>query len=193
MTTSPSIASRRRRRACALLLWLAAASAVGSPLADTGPAAGLREIGHGHLSFLGFPIYAASLWSADGRWNGLQAGQPVALSLAYQRRFTRDELIRITTGELTRLGLADPQARLRWAAALGTCWRDVGPGDTLTAVVVPGLETRFYDEARLLGAIDDPAFGPAYLSIWLDPRSAVRDLRAQLLGQGPADRRESKR
>jgi hypothetical protein len=33
-----------------------------------------------------------------------------------------------------------------------------------------------------MGQVDDPAFGPAFLSIWLDSRSVVGDLRVQLLG-----------
>jgi hypothetical protein len=33
-----------------------------------------------------------------------------------------------------------------------------------------------------MGQVDDPAFGPSFLAIWLDPRSVVGDLRVQLLG-----------
>jgi hypothetical protein len=36
-----------------------------------------------------------------------------------------------------------------------------------------------------MGQVDDPAFGPAFLSIWLDPSSVVGDLRVQLLGIEP--------
>ena len=52
----------------------------------------------------------------------------------------------------------------------------------MTTVVEAGGATRFYDAERLLGRIDDPEFGPAFLAIWLDPRSIVRDLRVKLLG-----------
>jgi hypothetical protein len=145
---------------------------------------GLRQVGRGELRWLGFGIYEASLWSADGRYAGLDAGQPLALSLWYQRKFTRDELVKITAGEWDRLQLGTPDARARWSAELRRIWRDVRSGDNLTALVVPGRETRFYDATGLLGRIEDPAFGPAFLSIWLDSRSAVRDLRAQLLGDG---------
>jgi hypothetical protein len=185
MSSTPHRIGRNRGiGALALVLLATAAGASQTPASAVTPppASGLKEVGRGRLAWLGFHIYEASLWSTDGRFSGFEAGRPIALSLAYERGFSRDELIKITTGELARLGLADPAARLRWAAQLGSFWRDVGPGDQLTALVVPGGETRFYDGARLLGAIDDPAFGPAYLSIWLDPRSAVRDLRTQLLG-----------
>jgi hypothetical protein len=72
--------------------------------------------------------------------------------------------------------------RERWLASLRPLWSDVRPGDNVTTVVVPGQATRFYDERGLMGQIDDPEFGPAFLSIWLDSRSVVADLRVQLLG-----------
>jgi len=41
----------------------------------------------------------------------------------------------------------------------------------------------FYNQHRLLGAIDDPVFARAFFSIWLDPRTREPQLRARLLGQ----------
>jgi hypothetical protein len=145
---------------------------------------GLQQVGRGQLRWLGFGIYEASLWSPDGRFQGVSSPRPLALSLWYQRKFTRDELVKITTGEWERLQLGTPEARQRWTAELRRLWQDVGRGDNLTAVVVPGEGTRFYDARRPLGTVADPEFGPAFLAIWLDPRTAVRDLRAQLLGSG---------
>lgn len=156
-----------------------AASLPPPAVADAGE---LRPVGRGQLRWLGFRIYQASLWAPQGRFDGLPADGPLALSLWYQRAFTREELIGITAGEWERLSLGPPEARSRWASELRRMWSDVAAGDNLTAVVTPGGPTRFYDADRLLGSIDDPAFGPAYLSIWLDPRSAVSGLRTQLLG-----------
>jgi hypothetical protein len=161
-----------------------AASAALPPPAIAGGERALREVGRGQLRWLGFGIYEASLWTPDGRFDGFAAGEPVALSLWYQRKFTRDELLKITTGEWQRLNLATPAERARWEAQLRSMWRDVQRGENLTAVVVPGQGTRFYDATRELGVVQDEGFGPAFLSIWLDPRSAVRDLRVQLLGAG---------
>jgi hypothetical protein len=163
-----------------------AGAALPGPVARDGYA--LQEVGSGRLKWLGFGIYDASLWSSDGRYvprgpaRGFEPGRTLALSLWYQRKFTREALIDITTREWDRLQLGTPEDRTRWAEALRRTWRDVARGDNLTAVVVPGAETRFYDEDRLLGRIPDPAFGPAFLSIWLDERSAVADLREELLG-----------
>ncbi len=142
----------------------------------------LQRVGNGELSWLGRPIYQASLWTSAGRFTGFESGEPVALSLSYQRKFSRDELLRITSTAWRLLGSATPPQRDLWLASLGSFWSDVELGDNVTTVVVPGKATRFYDHRGFMGQIDDPAFGPAFLSIWLDSRSVVGDLRVQLLG-----------
>ena len=143
----------------------------------------LKQVGKGRLTWLGFGIYEAGLWTPDGRFEDFEPGQPVALSLSYQRGFSRAQLIEITTGEWSRLGLASEAQREAWSRMLEGLWKDVRKGDNMTAVVVPGSETRFYDATGLVGRVEDPAFGPAYLRIWLDQRSAVADLRVALLGE----------
>jgi hypothetical protein len=150
----------------------------------------LQRVGAGELRWLGRPIYQASLWTAAGHFTGYSPGEPVALSLSYQRKFSRDELLRITSTAWRLLGSTPPDQSESWLAALRTFWSDVGPGDNVTTVVVPGQATRFYDQRGYMGQIDDPEFGPAFLSIWLDSRSVVGDLRVQLLGlERTADRR----
>jgi hypothetical protein len=150
----------------------------------------LDRVGAGDLSWLGRPIYQASLWTFDGRFDGFESGRPVALSLWYQRDFSRAELLRITSTAWRLLGDQPAERRSGWLEALGGIWSDVGPGDNMTTVVVPGQPTRFYDQKGFRGQIDDPEFGPAFLSIWLDSRSVVGDLRVRLLGldQGVARR-----
>lgn len=141
----------------------------------------LRRVGAGDLSWLGRPVYAASLWTPAGRFDGYASGEPVVLSLWYQRSFSRGELVRITRTAWRLLDVAD-ERRGAWSRELQGLWNDVGPGDNLTAVVLPGRATRFYNQDKMLGEVSDPAFGPAFLSIWLDPRSVLPDLRARLLG-----------
>jgi len=166
------------------ILALAGTAAHGSSLPDPvarGPYSWQR-VGGGDLRWFGMPIYEASLWTADGRYLASDAGQPVALSLWYRRDFSREELLRITGAAWNLLGETPRQQQQDWLAALGRVWSDVARGHNLTAVVLPGRETLFYNHQRLLGRIDDPQFGPAFLAIWLHPRSVVADLRVQLLG-----------
>ena len=145
---------------------------------------GLQRVGAGELSWLGRPIYQASLWTHDGRYSGFVPGQPVALSLWYQREFSRDELLRITSTAWRLLGSVPAAQRERWLESLRGMWSGVEPGDNVTTVVVPGGATRFYSQRGQFGQVDDPAFGPAFLAIWLDDRTVVSDLRAELLGLG---------
>jgi len=168
-------------------LWLLAGGVVSAsnlpdPVVDNRYA--LRLVGAGELRWLGFRIYDASLWTSSGRHAGFTAEETVALSLWYRRSFTRDELLKITETAWRKLGHVDPAQRARWLAELRSFWTDVAPGQNVTTVVLPGGPTRFYDQRSRFGQVDDPAFGPAFLSIWLDPRSVVSDLRIRLLG-GP--------
>jgi hypothetical protein len=175
-------------RSITLVLAAAAALLAGQAWASNLPDAvlegnyGLQRVGAGELTWLGRPIYHASLWTPAGNFTGYEPGEPVALSLSYQRKFSRDELLRITSTAWRLLDATPYEQRAQWLALLRTLWSDVGPGDNVTTVVVPGQATHFYDHRGFMGKIDDPAFGPAFLSIWLDSRSVVGDLRVQLLG-----------
>jgi hypothetical protein len=176
----------RTARFVAIALVLAclgpAAAIASTGLPDPLPERGqLLKVGGGQLSWLGMDIYDASLWTDTGRYEGFADGRTVALSLWYQRSFTRDELLGITNTAWRRLGV-DQASRERWLAKLRDLWSDVQRGDNVTTVVESGGATRFYDESRYLGRVDDPTFGPAFLAIWLDARSVVRNLRVQLLG-----------
>jgi Chalcone isomerase-like len=168
--------------AAATALLVSSAGASNLPDAVLAGDYGLRRVGAGELSWLGRPIYRASLWTPAGDFTGYEPGEPVALSLSYQREFSRDELLRITSTAWRLLGSTPPAQRERWLAELRKFWSDVSPGDNVTTVVVPGEVTRFYGHRGFMGKIDDPAFGPAFLAIWLDSDSVVGDLRVQLLG-----------
>lgn len=170
--------------AALLALWLAGAPASASTLPEPVVEQGyeLRRVGAGELRWLGFPIYDASLWTSTGRYNGFGSDAAVALSLWYQRSFSRAELVRITEQAWKKLGQPAPEQRERWLAELRREWSDVAPGHNVTTVVMRNGPTRFYDQHGRFAQVDDPEFGPAFLSIWLDPRSVVSDLRLQLLG-----------
>lgn len=142
----------------------------------------LRPVGSGDLRWLGRSIYQASLWTTSGRYRGFVPGETVALSLDYQRAFSRDELVRITEIAWRRLGQVEADQRERWLAELRRTWSDVAPGQNVTTVVIPNGPTHFYDQQGRFGRVEDPAFGPAFLAIWLDPRSVVGELRLRLLG-----------
>ena len=190
----PARSSPATRPAVLLALWLAAACAAAAPLPPPVLEQGypLRKVGAGELRWLGFAIYEASLWTTTGRYSGFGPDETVALSLGYQRSFTRDELVRVTESAWKKLGQPEASQRDRWLAELRREWTDVAPGHNVTTVVLPGGPTRFYDQRGRFAEVDDPAFGPAFLAIWLDPRSVVGDLRIQLLGAHSAATRTAR-
>lgn len=140
-----------------------------------------KLIGGDELRLFGFRVYHASLWSPDGEY---RPSAPLAFNLLYRRGFSREELVEITDSAWQKLDTAD-KSRQQWSAQLNTIWQDVEEGDLLTTVVTPGGETRFHNATGLLGRIDDPAFGPTFLAIWLDPKTQLPDLRESLLGLEP--------
>lgn len=180
----PALTRSLSRPLVLLGLWLATAVASASTLPDSVIEQGypLRKVGAGELRWLGFPIYDASLWTSTGRYGGFGPGETVALSLWYQRSFSRDELLRITETAWKKLGQPGAAQRELWLAELRRQWTDVAPGHNVTTVVTPNGPTRFYDQRGRFAQVDDPAFGPAFLAIWLHPRSVVSDLRLELLG-----------
>lgn len=163
-------------------LWLAAlpATAAGEALA------GLAPVGAGALTWFGFEVYEARLHSASGRYRGLDT-EPVALEIVYRRDIASEALVDRTAEEWRRLGpaLGLPARHDGWLDAAAAIWPDVRAGDRIVTVVEPGGPTRFFGNDGLLGSIADPAFGPAFLAIWLHPDARIADLRADLLGESP--------
>lgn len=149
-----------------------------------------RQVGGGLLTWFGFEIYEASLWTTDGNFAGVEnLQQPTALSLWYRRGFSRERLIEITQNGWTEFKLATPLQQERWSAQLAKIWVDAEKGSNMTALVTPGGETRFYNAQRFLGSVADAAFGPAFLGIWLDEQThgtRLEDLRTALLGSSNA-------
>jgi hypothetical protein len=160
----------------------AAQSALPAPLIAEGFAA--QRVGAGLLEWFGLDIYEAALWTPDGTFADTYADEPVAFTLSYRRGFTRDRLIDITRTAWRELALANDEQQQRWSRQLAAIWVDVRKGSNMTTLVLPSGETRFYSADRMLGRIEDPAFGPAFLRIWLDARvadTALGSLRADLL------------
>ena len=169
-------------------LFLAAGLAVAFPTAaaDGGdPLADLTEVGRGELTWFGFSVYDAHLYTASGKFEGLQTA-PVALEIRYERNIESRQLVETTRKEWRRLAgaldLGDPARTDRWLEAVGRIWPDVGPGDRIVTVLGEDGITRFYGTQGYLGTVEDPDFGPALLGIWLHPETRVGDLRADLIG-----------
>lgn len=166
----------------AALVWVALAClgprAMAASWNDEVPEA--RVIGQGDMRWLGFRLYTAQLWSATPR----VGDEPFALVLNYHRRISREQLVDASIKEMQRVADTPPdeQGLGRWRDYMMQAFRDVGEGDQLIGVYLPGRGCRFYQRNALLATIDDAEFARAFFAIWLSPQARDPDLRRQLLG-----------
>ena len=146
----------------------------------------VAPVGSGVLSWFGIDVYEAFLFTESGRFEGLEDNGTVALELRYRRNIPASRLVERTRKEWNRLEgkteLPGPVVREGWLEQVSSFWPDIRPGDLIVTVVEPGGPARFYSAGAFIGEVADPAFGPAFLGIWLHPKSSRPDLRDQLVG-----------
>jgi hypothetical protein len=140
----------------------------------------LRPVGEGRLRWFGFHVYDARLWAEDGR---ADLANPLVLTIRYARPVAGAAIAERSHEEIVRLGFGTDRERSRWAERMRELFPDVRDGDELAGAYLPGRGARFYVNGRPLGDVPDPSFARAFFSIWLDPRTSAKDLRAQLLGE----------
>lgn len=163
--------------ACALLLAPPAPASVPEFVRRHVPEA--EVVGQGRLVFLLWEFYDATLYAPGGRWEG---DAPFALTLAYLREFTGEEIARASAREIGRLGSVAGERLASWRGRMERIFPDVGPGDRLTGVRDGAGRAVFYRGAEPIGTIDDPEFSRLFFGIWLDERTLASSLRADLLG-----------
>ena len=168
------------RYGVALIIAMIAVSPVPGAAAD--PATlGLQKLGEGRLTYFGISLYTASLWSESAVGAPDPAAEPVMLEINYERNISRDRIMKVTRKEWRRLKVANTAQQRVWLSDLEALLPDIKRGDVLSSLTIPGEETRFYYAGQEIGRIEDPAFGEAFLAIWLDPRTRAAKLREALL------------
>ena len=134
--------------------------------------------GLGRLNFWGFHVYDANLYRGAAK-----DSQEFALELKYQRSFSGEAIASRTAEEMKNLGVADAQAT-SWGKELASILPNVEPGQTIAAVYIPKQGTSFFYEGKRISQIQGADFAKAFFGIWLDSKTSVPKLRAELLGQG---------
>lgn len=168
---------------CALLLGIAAMPALVTselppPVKEKLP--GLAPLGGGTMTWLGFTVYDATLWSTARPFD---PARPFALDIRYRREISGERLVQTTLDEMRRLGEQDGARLERWREALQRIFPDVADGVRLVGVYLPGAGVSFWRGTESLGSVQDEAFARAFFGIWLDPRTRRPELRSALLGQ----------
>lgn len=134
--------------------------------------------GLGRLNFWGFHVYDANLYRG-----ATKDSQEFALELKYQKSFSGEAITNRTVDEMKNLGVTDAQA-VTWGKELATFFPNVEPGQTITAVYIPKQGTSFFHDGKKVSQIQGADFAKAFFGIWLDSKTSVPKLRADLLGQG---------
>lgn len=151
------------------------------PLPDelTAEPAAWRRLGGGEMRWLGLRIYEASLWAPQASWRD---DAPFALAIRYERAIPSSRLVQTSLDEMRRLGMADESRLEAWRAVLERAFPDVGRGDVIVGVNLPGAGVAFYLGDEPTGRITDESFARAFFAIWLDERTREPGLRTRLLG-----------
>lgn len=169
--------------AVAILAWTRPSQANTTRAANLPPAVvqngqPLHQIGKGSQSIFGLKVYHVTLWGVHERWS---PEEPHALDIESNRSVSSGQLVDAGAKEMTRLGVGTPQQREAWRADLQRLMPSVKSGDQLVVYCAPNHKTLFYLNGNERGEITDPAFGSAFFSIWLDPRTSNPNLRKSLL------------
>ena len=141
----------------------------------------IKLVGQGQFSYLFWDLYQAQLFTTDGTWRDYQQSAPVVLKLTYQRDISKADFIEATVDQWKHLQGKVSAQHQEWAKQLDQLWTDVKKGDQLSCVLLADGTVQFYFNDKLLGDVTDPAFGPAFLDIWLSEKTSAPKLRKQLL------------
>jgi Chalcone isomerase-like len=138
----------------------------------------LRQMGSGSQSYLGLRVYQLTLWAPSDKWN---PDEPHALDLESNRAISSKQLTDAAMDEMNRLAVGTSAQRQAWRRELEQVMPAVKKGDQVVAFCAPDHKTSFFYNGIKRGEIADPAFGAAFFSIWLDPRTKNPALRRSLL------------
>lgn len=163
----------------------APSAAIASRSASSADAAGeLKKVGEARLRVLLWSIYDSRLYTPDGDYR--EGIRPLRLEIEYLRSVKASALVERTRQEWDAMGRSHPRQE-DWLARLDRLWPDIQAKDVLALQIAEDNVATFLHNGRIIGRIDDPAFGQQFIDIWLSPDSTRPELRQALLGDINAD------
>ena len=147
-------------------------------LAAPASAMELKAVGKAEMRWLMFPLYQVTLKTADGKYQ--EGSYPQMLDIMYRRNVTKEDLITATDQQWQRLGVPAAQ-REKWLPELSKLWPSIKKGDRLALNVAANGSNYFSFNGKNIGGVNDPAFGQAFLSIWLSPNTSQPGIRRLLI------------
>ena len=132
----------------------------------------IERFSHTQFTWWAFNIYKAEIWTPESKKPDF--ADHLILHIRYQKDIKAAKLVSTTKDEWVRLKLINPESA-EWLKKLTKIWPDIKSGDSLTTYS-DTQKTFFYQGVKLLGSIDDKAFGPMFLKIWLHKNSQTSEL-----------------
>ncbi|WP_204112741.1 hypothetical protein [Shimia biformata] len=136
-------------------------------------------IGDVTVRWLGLPVYRATLYAQENRfdWNSR-----FALELTYVRGFDRDTLVWSTMQELERMeGRSGDHAAIR--ASLSGCFRTVESGDRFLAYAETPDRVSLWFNGTKTCQMSHASISQRFLGIWLSDQSRMASVSRKLRGQ----------
>lgn len=164
------------------LLLLSLACLCATPvLAEVPQLPGAQKVGAGRMTYLTLPVFDATLYAPGGVYS---ASKPFALKLSYLRTLKGRDIARNSVEQMRRQGGHSETQLTAWGKDMAGIFPDVTKGASLTGVRHADGSTSFHQHGKLIGRVEDPAFGRAFFDIWLGAKTSQPALRQKLLGDG---------
>jgi hypothetical protein len=140
----------------------------------------LSLVGRSELRIAFFKIFDSALFTRSGDWDEPTTG--FRFEITYQRTISGAFLARQTEKEWDHLGF-EHASRRHWQSVLLAMWPDVKKGDTIIFDVDEAGASRFYFNGNWMGSIEARDFAPAFIAIWLSPKTSRPAHRGGLLAE----------
>ncbi|MBY0406521.1 MAG: chalcone isomerase family protein [Rickettsiales bacterium] len=138
-----------------------------------------QPMGHATLRKFFVRVYDANIW-ADV--DSITYKDPFALSLTYDVTIDNHDFVDRTIKEMAQVsGVKPNELENKYREDLMRVFRNVKPGDTITALYLPKESVKFYFNDEHTGEIADKAFAERFFGIWLSPKTSEPDFRQALL------------
>ncbi len=138
-----------------------------------------REVGSGRLTYIFWDVYDATLFAPKAQW---RPNEPYALSISYLRKLEGKEIAKTSAEAIRDLGFSDETTLDEWYRRMLMIFPDVDDKTTLVGVRISKGQTIFYNNGKIAGEVEDPAFADWFFGIWLNEKTRKPDLRRKLLG-----------
>ena len=152
-----------------------------SPVVELSQLPGVMPTPPARMTFWGFEVYDARLWTQPGFDPAQLRRHHFALELQYLRRLDGAAIASRSLDEMRRVGRFTESQGEAWLARMRELFPDVRNGDRITGVHKAGEGAEFWFNGQRRGLVADPQFAELFFGIWLHPNTSAPELRERLL------------